>query len=135
MALRMPESMDECVYFTRRLKPKVVAWVFREKCPKCKNALMGKPVGKDGSVKISAKEYSCPECGHTVGKQEYEDTLTANIQYTCPKCSASGEHTMPFKRKKVKLFDEEEGKEVTADALIFNCPKCGEKIAVTKKMK
>jgi predicted RNA-binding Zn-ribbon protein involved in translation (DUF1610 family) len=131
----MPESMDECVYFTRRLKPKVVAWVFKGTCPKCKKALMGKPRGADGKVKIRAKEYVCPDCGFTMGKQEHEDTLTANIQYTCSKCSSSGEHTMPFKRKKVKLFDEEEGKEVTADALLFNCPKCGEKIAVTKKMK
>ncbi len=135
MALKMPESMDECIYFTRRLKPNVVAWVLKEICPKCKKAMMGKPKGSDGKVKIRAKEYVCPECNFTMEKQAYEDTLTANIQYTCPKCSFSGEHQMPFKRKKVKIFDEEEGKEVTADALIFNCPKCGQKIAVTKKMK
>jgi predicted RNA-binding Zn-ribbon protein involved in translation (DUF1610 family) len=134
MALKFPESMDECVYFTRRLKPAVVAWVFRGPCPKCKKALMGKPKGADGKVKIRAKEYVCPACSFTVGKQEHEDTLIANIQYTC-KCGFSGEHQMPFKRKKVKLFDEEEGKEVSADALIFNCKKCNEKLAVTKKMK
>jgi predicted RNA-binding Zn-ribbon protein involved in translation (DUF1610 family) len=135
MALKMPDSVEECVYFTRRSKPQVVAWVLKEKCPKCKKALMGKPKGSDGKVKIRAKEYVCSECGFTMEKQAYEDTLTANIQFTCPKCSFSGEHQMPFKRKKVKLFDEEEGKEVTADALIFNCPKCAQKIAVTKKMK
>lgn len=135
MALKMPESMDECVYFTRRIKPNVVTWVFREQCPKCKKGIMGKPRGPDGAVKIRAKEYVCPECNYTVEKQAYEDTLTANIQYTCPKCSFSGEHQMPFKRKKVKIFDEEEGKEVSADALVFNCKKCNEKIAVTKKMK
>ncbi|MEM4242563.1 MAG: hypothetical protein QXM31_01550 [Candidatus Woesearchaeota archaeon] len=135
MALRMPESMDECVYFTRRSKPQVVAWVFREKCPKCKKALMGKPKDASGKVKIRAKEYVCPECNYTMEKGAYEDTLTANIQFTCPKCGFSGEHQMPFKRKKIKIFDEEEGKEIMADALVFNCPKCGEKIAVTKKMK
>ncbi len=135
MALKMPESMDECIYFTRRSKPQVVAWVFKEKCPKCKKAMMGKPVGSDGKVKTRAKEYVCPECKFTMEKVAYEDTLTANIQFTCPKCGFSGEHQMPFKRKKVKIFDEEEGKEVTADALMFNCPKCGQRIAVTKKMK
>ncbi len=135
MALKMPASMDECVYFTRRLKPAVVAWVLREKCPKCKKGIVGKPRGPDGKVKIRAKEYVCPECGYTAEKQAYEETLTANIQYICPKCNLSGEHQMPFKRKKVKLLDEESGKEVTADALILNCKKCNEKIAVTKKMK
>ncbi len=135
MALKMPESMDECVYFTRRSKPQVVAWVFREKCPKCKKALMGKPKDASGKVKIRAKEYVCPECGHAIEKSAYEDTLTASIQYTCPKCGFSGEHQMPFKRKKIRIFDEEEGKEVMADALVFNCQKCNEKIAVTKKMK
>ncbi|MEM4254584.1 MAG: hypothetical protein QXR48_04345 [Candidatus Woesearchaeota archaeon] len=135
MALRFPESMDECVYFTRRTNPQVVAWVFREKCPKCKKALMGKPKDASGKVKIRAKEYMCPECNYTMEKQAYEDTLTANIQFTCPKCGFKGEHQMPFKRKKIKIFDEEEGKEVQVDALVFNCPKCGYKIAVTKKMK
>ncbi len=135
MALKMPESMDECVYFTRRSQPHVVAWVFREKCPKCKKALMGKPKDSSGKVKIRAKEYVCPECGYTMEKGAYEDTLTANIQFTCPKCGFSGEHQMPFRRKKIRIFDEEEGKETMADALVFNCPKCGYKIAITKKMK
>lgn len=127
--------MEECVYFTRRVKPQVVAWVFREQCPKCKKALMGKPRDASGKVKIRAKEYVCPECRYTVEKQTYEDTLTANIQYTCPKCSHSGELQIPFKRKKIRIFDEEEGKETTVDTLQFQCQKCGEKINITKKMK
>jgi predicted RNA-binding Zn-ribbon protein involved in translation (DUF1610 family) len=135
MALKQPQSMDECVYFTRRLSPAVVAWVFRGTCPKCKKGTMGKPRGADGKVKIRAKEYVCPDCGYAAEKQAYEDTLTANIEYTCPKCNASGELTMPFKRKKVKLFDEETGKEGVAEALQFLCAKCKEKINVTKKMK
>ncbi|MBD3303717.1 hypothetical protein GF343_01105, partial [Candidatus Woesearchaeota archaeon] len=84
MVLRLPDSMEECVYFTRRNidKGKVVAWVFKEKCPKCGKALMGKPKDeKTGKVKIRAKEYVCPECGYTAEKGEYEDTLTVNIQY------------------------------------------------------
>jgi len=135
MALKQPSSMDECVYFTRRSKPNVVAWVLREPCPKCKKSLMGKPRGADGKVKIRAKDYVCPSCGYTAEKQAYEDTLTANITYTCPKCSHAGEIQIPFKRKKVKLFDEEAGKEVSADALQFQCEKCKEKLNVTKKMK
>jgi predicted RNA-binding Zn-ribbon protein involved in translation (DUF1610 family) len=138
MTLRFPESMDECIYFTRRQlkeKGKAVAWVFKEKCPKCGKAQMGKPRGPDGKVKIRAKEYTCPECNYTVEKGAYEDTLTANIQYTCPYCGFEGEHQMSFKRKKVKMFDEEEQKDVTADALKFQCEKCKKDLFITKKMK
>lgn len=126
MALRQPESMDECVYFTRRAVGKgfVMCWVFKEKCPKCGKAFMGKPVEK-GKVKIRAKEYVCPECNHTVEKQEYEDTLTANISYTCTHCSHKGETTTPFKRKTF------EG----AKAIVFQCDKCKGKIPITKKLK
>jgi len=46
MALKQPESTEECVYFTRREvdSGKVMCWVFKEKCPECKKELMGKPV-------------------------------------------------------------------------------------------
>lgn len=138
MALRFPDSMDECIYFTRRNidKGNAVAWVFKEKCPKCKKALMGKPKDeKTGKVKIRAKEYVCPECGYTVEKGEYEDTLTVNIQYTCPHCGNKGEAQESFKRKKVRVFDEEEQKKKSIDAIKFQCEKCGEDILITKKMK
>lgn len=127
MPLKQPESMDECVYFTRRAVDKghVMCWVFREKCPKCGKAEMGKPRGNDGKVKIRAKEYICPECNHTVEKGEYEDTLTANVAYTCPGCSYKGETTIPFKRKTF------EG----VKALVFLCDKCKQKIPITKKLK
>ena len=90
---------------------------------------------KTGKPKIRAKEYQCPECGYTIPKDEYEETLTTNIKYTCPKCNFSGEIQIPFKRKKVKIFDEEKNKEITADSLRFQCSKCKENIDVTKKMK
>ena len=128
MALRFPESAEECVYFTRRKLDKegsIVAWVFKEKCEKCGKGMMGKPKGDDGKVKIRAAEYICPECSHAVEKQAYEDTLTANIRYTCPKCSNKGEIQIPCRRKSV------EG----VKALVFNCQKCNEKILITKKMK
>jgi predicted RNA-binding Zn-ribbon protein involved in translation (DUF1610 family) len=128
VALKQPESVEECVYFTRRAvgKGSVMCWVFKEKCPKCGKAQMGKPKDpKTGSVKIRAKEYVCPACGHTVEKTEYEDTLTANIAYTCPHCQHKGETQIPFKRKTF------EG----AKALVFQCDKCKGKIPITKKMK
>ena len=131
--------MEECVYMTNRFigeKGSVRCWVFREKCKKCGNGMMGKPVDeKTGKVKTRAKEYACGECGHIVEKEEYEDSLTANIFYTCNKCSNSGELQLPFQRKKMKRFDEEKGKEEKVDALVFECGKCKEKIFVTKKMK
>ena len=128
MALRQPESVEECIYYTRRLvdKGQVTCWVFREKCPNCGKALMGKPRDKKtGKVKIRAKEYICPECNHTVQKEQYEDTLTASVSYTCPKCTNKGETQIPFKRKSF------EG----VKALVFPCGKCQQKIPITKKMK
>lgn len=138
MTLKFPDSMEECVYFTRRNidNGKVVAWVFKEKCPKCGKALMGKPKDeKTGKVKIRAKEYVCPECGHKVEKGEYEDTLTVSIQYTCPHCGNKGETQESFRRKKVRIFDEAKQKKIAVDAIVFNCDKCGGKITITKKMK
>lgn len=128
MALKQPESMDELVYFTKRQigDGRAKAWVFKELCDKCGKAMMGKPVdAKTGKVKVRAKEYVCPECGNTVEKKEYEEGLMANVDYVCPACKYEGEIQIPFKRKKVK----------GTDALVFKCEKCGEKIAITKKMK
>lgn len=138
MALKFPESMDECIYFTRRTinSGKACAWVFRGDCPKCGKAKMGKPRDeKTGKVKIRAKEYVCPECGHVVEKGAYEDTLTVNIQYTCPHCGNEGETQESFKRKKVQMFDEEAQKKKAVDAVKFKCGKCGKDILITKKMK
>ncbi len=124
--LKYPEDMGELIYFTRRVigDGKAMAWVFKEECPVCHKAKMGKPVEK-GKVKIRATEYICPECGHSVEKAEYEDTLTANIDYVCPKCKHAGQIQIPYKRKSFQ----------GTKALVFQCEKCGEKIPITKKMK
>ena len=122
MALVEPKSMDECVYFTNRVldKGKIRCWVFKEKCPKCGKSLMGKPRDpKTGKIQIRAKEYKCPECNYTLPEQEYEDTLTANIQYTCPYCSHDGEIQVPFKRKKIQILNEETGTKKAAESLRF----------------
>jgi predicted RNA-binding Zn-ribbon protein involved in translation (DUF1610 family) len=126
--VKFPDSMDELVYFTRRSlgeKGKAVAWVRKQKCPKCGKSLMGKPKDKTGKVLIRAKEYSCPSCGYTAEKKEYEESLTAEVQYTCPACGSSGEAEAPFKRKKI------EG----VDTLRVKCGKCSGNIDITKKMK
>ena len=138
MPITLPASMDDCVYFTNRTKGegKIKAWVSREKCPKCQQGLMQKPHDpKTGKFKLRAKEYECPSCHHQVPIEAYEDTLTMSVLYTCQKCRQSGEAQVPFRRKKVKMFDEEKQKEVTVDAVQFLCQSCGEKISVTKKMR
>ena len=72
MGLRIPQSMDECLYFTNRTlegkkEGKVIAWVYRKDCPKCKKVKMGKPVAK-GKIKTRATEYVCPDCAFTEQK-------------------------------------------------------------------
>jgi len=126
--VKMPESMDELVYFTRRQigdAGKVTAWAYRQKCIKCGKSLMGKPKDKSGKVLIRAKEYACPSCGYSVEKKAYEESLTAECLYVCPNCKTSGEATTPYKRKKVNGID----------TLRFKCSKCSGNIDVTKKMK
>ena len=124
--IKEPESMDELIYFTQRATGagKARCWVFKEQCPKCKQAVMGKPVEK-GKVKIRAKEYVCPECSYSVEKKEYEESLTANVHYVCPSCSFSGYAQIPFKRKMVQ----------GVPTLQVECEKCKAKINITKKMK
>lgn len=127
MALHVPNSMEDIVYWTNRSidKGKVMVWVPKQACSQCKKATMGKPVGDDGSVKIRAKEYVCPSCKYTVEKSAYEESLTAYALYTCPSCLKKGEFSGLFKRKNV------EG----VLTFRFPCSSCGTTIDVTKKMK
>lgn len=126
MVLKIPESMEECLYFTNRSigNGHVLAWVYRKECPKCKKAQMGKPVEK-GKVKTRAAYYECPACGYTEEKKEHEESLTIEAQYTCPHCGKEGRSTGEYKRKKYK----------GVDSYIVVCQHCGEKIPVTKKLK
>ena len=138
MTLKEPKSMDECIYFTNRIigRGKARAWVFKETCPKCKECLMGKPKNpKTGKIRIRADIYECPKCKYSAPVEEYEDTLTCNVKYTCPYCSNEGEIQVPFKRKKVRILDEESGSKKTADVIRFQCQKCNQDIDITKKMK
>ena len=102
MALKQPESMDECVYFTQRAigAGKAKAWVFKEKCPKCKKVMMGKPVEK-GKVKTRAKEYTCPSCGFTEEKEEHEEIC---CRCFCNPCWPSGKQKITSGKRKRYIF-------------------------------
>lgn len=129
MSLRKPESMDECIYFTQRSlhdgKGEIMAWVFRQHCPKCGKAKMGKPRDSRGKVKLRAMEYACPACGHKIEKQAYEDSLFAFADYKCPHCGSSGEAKASFKRKNID----------GVQTLRFTCSTCSGNLDVIKKMK
>jgi len=128
MTYKKPESTAECVYFSNRDvgEGSAMIWVFKQECPECHKAKMGKPVdAKTGKVKIRAKEYICPECGYTVEKKEYEDGLTAYCEYTCPECKSQGEAEAHFRMKTID----------GVKTIRFNCNSCGANIDITKKMK
>ncbi len=126
MALREPQSMDECIYFTNRYidDGEVTAWVYRKDCPKCKKAKMGKPVVK-GKVKTRAEEYVCPACSYTEQKQEHEESLQLQAKYICPHCAQKGESTAQYKRKSYK----------GVQSFVVVCQHCQGIIPVTKKLK
>jgi hypothetical protein len=142
--LKKPQSMDECVYFTNRTASdgRIMAWVFRKECPKCRG-IMGKPkkptkdkvllsiknptefLAKGGKVEKKADTYVCYSCGYSESNQVVEDSLTVNVEYKCPHCGNEGEATTEYKRKSF------EG----VPSYVFMCSKCKKKIGITKKLK
>ena len=127
MTLRMPQSMDECIYFSNRSlgdKGQVIAWVYRKTCPQCKKAKMGKPVVK-GKVKTRATEYVCPACGFTEEKIVHEESLMMEAQYTCPHCGKKGEGVGEYKRKVYQGIL----------SYLVACQHCKKNIPITKKLK
>lgn len=137
MDIREPASMDECVFFTRRTigeKGKIAAWVLRDKCPQCKQGVMGKPRDeKTGKVKIRAKEYVCPQCSFSMEEEAYENTLQINIKYTCPHCGGQGTTQQPFLFKKMKTDDPESpGSKKTAKVIRFSCSACKKDIDLVR---
>ena len=131
MSYKKPDSMDECIYFTRRTletengEGEIVTWVFKADCSECGKAKMGKPRGKDGKAKIRAKEYVCPECNYEMEKEDYESSLVAYAEYVCPHCQKKGEAETPFNRKNISGIP----------TLRFQCGHCQGFLDVTKKMK
>ncbi len=126
MPIKIPETMDDCLYFTNRSigAGSVIAWVYRKLCPKCKKVKMGKP-NKDGKVKARAQIYVCPGCGYTEEKIEHEESLNLEAVYTCPECGKGGESTGIYQRKKFK----------GVLSYLVECAYCQAKIPLTKKLK
>lgn len=116
--MREPESVEECLYFTRRAfgDGKIMAWAFRKSCPKC-GALMKKPTKR-------ATTYECV-CGHAEPKAEHEKDVVVNVRYTCPFCQHEGETTTDYKRRTWQ----------GVKAYVFICEGCGKKVGITKKLK
>lgn len=129
MPLKKPNSMDECHYFTNRTlegeKGRIMAWVFRKECPKCKKGTMSKPLKKNGKIDKKSPNDACSKCGFQMPVEEAETGLAVNIDYKCPKCGNEGEATTEYKRKSFQ----------GVQAFIFSCQKCSEKIPITKKLK
>ncbi|MBI3026637.1 hypothetical protein HYY70_00855 [Candidatus Woesearchaeota archaeon] len=127
MALKKPNSMEECVYFTNRTieSGSAMAWVFRKDCPKCKNDVMGKPQKKGGKIDKKADHYICYSCGYKESNEQVENSLLLNVEYKCPYCGNEGETVTEYKRKTF------EG----APSYVFECQKCKKKIGLTKKLK
>ena len=127
MALKKPNSVEECVYFTNRTigSGMAMAWVFRKECPKCKKGIMGKPLKKGNKVDKKADHYVCYSCGYSESNEQLENGLILNVEYKCPYCGNEGETTTEYKRK---TFDG-------VPSYVFECQKCKKKIGLTKKLK
>ena len=128
MALTLPTSMDDLLYFTIRDHKgfKAKAWVYKKECPQCHKAKMSKPVNeKTGKPKIRSTEYLCAGCGYSEDKKEHEASCTLEMKYTCPHCGKEGEGSCPYVRKTF----------MGVKSYIILCEHCSEKIPITKKMK
>lgn len=126
MALIIPKSMDECLYFSNRTvgDAEIMAWVYRKECTKCHNARMGKPV-KKGKVKTKAAYYECPNCHYQEEKIVHESSLKLEAKYTCPHCGKEGESTGEYKRKNYQ----------GVSSYLVVCEHCHKPIPITKKLK
>lgn len=127
MALKKPNSVGECIYFTNRTMGdgRAMAWVFRKECPKCKKGIMGKPMKKNGKTDKKADHYDCYSCGYSESNEQVENSLMVNIDYKCPHCGNESDTTTEYRRKTF------EG----VQSYVFECQKCHKKIGLTKKMK
>ena len=118
------EDIAKLVYYTQRSldeRGKVTAWVYRQCCPRCGKALMGKPMAK-GKVKVRARDYLCPACGYAEEAKSYESKLLVNIDYACQNCGHEGAARVPFVRKRIK----------GVPAIAFSCESCGAQLLITK---
>ena len=127
MALKKPENVEECIYFTNRVigSGRATAWVFRKQCPKCKKDAMKKPSTKSGKPDKKSPVYVCKSCRYEEKNEDVEKDLVVNIEYKCPHCGNESETISKYERKTF------EG----VPSYVFECRKCGRKIGITKKLK
>ena len=127
MALKKPESMEECIYFTNRIigSGRAMAWVFRKECPKCGKDVLRKPLSKSGKPDKKSPVYACRSCHYEEKNEDVENSLVVNIEYKCPYCGNDGGASSKYERKSF------EG----VPSYIFECQKCKKKIGITKKLK
>ena len=128
MALKIPDSMDECLYFTNRSlenEGRAIAWVYRPLCPKCGKGRMGKPINKRGKPDKKAPIFECPQCHHQLPNEEVDKIVQVEVDYKCPKCGNESQAATEYKRKSFQ----------GVPAFVFECGKCSEKIGITKKLK
>lgn len=127
--VQLPKSVEEVYYFTFRKFPEggqIKAWAYKVPCTKCGEGVLAKPKDeKTGKVKIRSKEFVCNKCGFEADKDETEATAKLEAIYTCPHCKKDGESSAPYKRKSY----------LGVQSYIVECQHCGEKIALTKKLK
>ena len=57
--MKVPDNMDDLLYFSRRTigNGKVMAWVYKAECPKCKKGQIGKPINEKGKVNQTIFTY------------------------------------------------------------------------------
>lgn len=124
--MELPESMDDCLYFTNRTLENngwVKAWVRRPPAPSGKG-LLGKPKdSKTGRPKLRSTFYVDDE-GNEYDMQEINKQLFVEILYKSPYTGEEGEAKVPYKRKTWQ----------GVPAFVFE-DSAGNKIGITKKLK
>ena len=127
VALKKPNSMEECLYFTNRAigEGYAAAWVYRKECPNCKKPTIGKPIKKNGKADKKADYYECRVCKYKESNEQVENSLKLEIEYKCPYCGSESETNIDYKRK---VFEG-------IPSYVFECGKCKKKIGITKKLK
>ena len=127
MSLKIPGSMEGCLYFTNRSigEGYAKAWAYRPNCPKCKKPSMGKPLKKNGKVDKKADYFECKVCKHYMSNDEAESLARLEVRYKCPHCGNESETAAEYKRK---VFEG-------VPSFVFERGKCGKKIGITKKLK
>ncbi len=127
--MELPQSMDECLYFTNRKLEDgtcIIAFVRRKECPACHKGQMGKPVNeKTGRPKTRSQVYVCPACGHEEEKKAHEESCMLEIEYTDPEGKQRKQTSVPYKRRTWK----------GVPSFVFHDEFTDTDVGITKKLK